>query len=64
MDWDAISALGEAVSAVAIVITLVYLTAQLKQTNRAVRSSTFESYRAGAQALKDRGSPLLQAQSA
>ena len=33
MNWDAISAVGEIVGAVAVVVTLVYLAAQIRQSD-------------------------------
>jgi len=43
MDWNAIGAIGEAVSAVAVLITLVYLSVQLRQNTRALRSSAWQA---------------------
>ena len=40
MDWDAIGALAEAVGALAVIITLVYLTVQLRQNTKAIEHST------------------------
>ena len=34
MNWDAISAIGEIVGALAVVVTLVYLSRQIRQANR------------------------------
>ncbi len=39
MNWDAIAALGELVGAVAVLVTLIYLALQTRQTNVAVRAS-------------------------
>ncbi len=41
MDWDAIGAIAEAVGALAVIITLVYLTFQLRQNTRAIEHSTY-----------------------
>ena len=43
MDWDAIGALGELIGAVAVVATLVYLSSQLRQNTKALRSSTWQA---------------------
>ena len=40
MDWNAIGAIGEIVGAGAVVITLIFLTAQLRQNTKAVEHST------------------------
>lgn len=40
MDWNAIGAIGEIVGAIAVVITLIFLTAQLRQNTKAVEHST------------------------
>ncbi|MGI9328939.1 MAG: hypothetical protein ACR2PZ_27225 [Pseudomonadales bacterium] len=40
MNWDAIGAIGEVVGAAAVVITLIYLTAQVRQNNRNLEEST------------------------
>ncbi len=37
MNWDAIGAIGELLSAAAVVVTLVYLAAQIRQNNVAMR---------------------------
>ena len=39
MSWDAIGALGEIFGALAVVATLVYLSSQIRQTNRIAKSS-------------------------
>ena len=41
MDWDAIGAIAEAVGALAVIITLVYLTFQLRQNTKAIELSTY-----------------------
>jgi len=43
MDWDAIGAVGEIVGAAAVVVTLVYLSIQMKQNTAAVQSSRREN---------------------
>jgi hypothetical protein len=40
MNWDAIGAIAEAVGALAVIITLVYLTFQLRQNTKAIEHST------------------------
>ena len=46
MNWDAIGAIGEIIGASAVVVTLIYLTFQLRNNTAATRAST-------AQALAD-----------
>ena len=41
MNWDAIGAIAEAVGALAVIITLVYLTFQLRQNTKAIEHATF-----------------------
>jgi len=43
MNWDALGAIGEVVSAVAVVITLIYLAIQLRHNTNAVRTNTWQS---------------------
>ena len=43
MNWDAIGAIGELVSAVVVLITLVYLAVQIRQNTVAVAASTMDS---------------------
>lgn len=43
MNWDAIGALGEIIGAIAVVITLAYLAAQIRSGNRALRTSVRDS---------------------
>lgn len=40
MNWEAIGAVGDAVGALVVVITLVYLTIQLRQNTKAIEHST------------------------
>ena len=40
MDWNAVGAIGEIIGAGAVVITLIFLTAQLRQNTKAVEHST------------------------
>jgi hypothetical protein len=41
MNWDAIGAIAEAIGALAVIITLIYLTFQLRQNTRAIEHSTY-----------------------
>jgi hypothetical protein len=41
MNWDAIGAVAEAVGALAVIITFVYLTIQLRQNTKAIEHSTY-----------------------
>ena len=40
MNWDAMGALGEVIGAIAVVVTLVYLAAQIRQNNRLLSSGS------------------------
>jgi hypothetical protein len=40
VNWDAIGAIGEVLGAVGVIITLVYLSVQLRQNTRAMRGQT------------------------
>jgi hypothetical protein len=43
MNWDAIGALGEVVGAIAVFITLVYLTLQIRQNTRSVKAAAVQA---------------------
>ena len=43
MNWEAIGAIGEIVGALAVLLTLAYLAAQIKQNTQAVRASALDS---------------------
>ena len=43
MNWEAIGAIGEILGAVAVLVTLVYLTTQIKQNTRTTRAKTYSS---------------------
>ncbi len=43
MNWDALGAMGELISAVAVVATLIYVAVQLRQNTAALQSSTWQS---------------------
>ena len=43
MNWDAIGAIGEVVGAVAVFITLVYLSLQIRQNTRSVKASAVQA---------------------
>jgi hypothetical protein len=47
MNWEAISAIGEAFGGLAILITLVYLAQQLRQNTRSQSIATYESAMSG-----------------
>jgi hypothetical protein len=53
MNWDAISAIGEVVGAMAVILTLIYLALQ-------IRRSTLESQMAAAHALTNQLNQILQ----
>ena len=47
MNWEAISAIGQIVGAIAVLVTLIYLAIQMKQNTSAVATSTYESTMTG-----------------
>ena len=51
MNWEAIGAVGEILSAVGVVVTLAYLATQMKQNTRALRSGSLHTYRTEAVAM-------------
>lgn len=53
MNWDAVGAMAELLGAIGVIVTLLYLTTQLRQNTRALRSSTMQTYRDETIALND-----------
>lgn len=47
MNWDAIGAIGEIVGAGAVVLTLIYLSIQLRQNTEALRSTAWQAIQDG-----------------
>lgn len=47
MNWDAIGAIGEILGAIAVIGTLIYLAAQVRQNIASVKTATYESMMAG-----------------
>ena len=47
MNWEAITAIGQLIGAIAVLITLIYLAIQMKQNTVAVATSTYESTMSG-----------------
>ena len=45
MNWDAISAVAEAIAAIAVIVSLLYLAIQVNQNTRALKSSGLQSAR-------------------
>jgi len=43
MNWDAIGAIGEIIGAIAVVVTLIYLSIQVRHSNREARASTLQA---------------------
>lgn len=41
MSWDAIAAIGELLGAAAVLVTLIYLAAQIRQNTAAVATATY-----------------------
>ncbi len=48
MNWDAIGAIGEILGAIAVLGTLIYLAAQIRQNTASVTTATYESMVSGA----------------
>ena len=46
MNWDAIGAVGEIVGAAAVVVSLVYLASQLRQSNELARQTAYREFQA------------------
>ena len=44
MDWDALGAIGEIVGGVAVLVTLIYLAVQVRQSNLAGQRESFRGY--------------------
>ena len=57
MNWEAISAIGEAVGAIAVIASLVYLARQIRQNTRSLQAATYHSV---VTALGDLTRPLTQ----
>ena len=49
MNWEAISAIAEAVGTVGIIASLIYVAIQIRQNTRGTRIETFESANRGVQ---------------
>ena len=43
MNWDAIGAIAELLGAIGVILSLVYLSVQIRQNTRSARASTFQS---------------------
>ena len=43
VNWEAVSAIGQVLGALAVVVSLIYLAAQVRQNTRVVRAATFQS---------------------
>ena len=54
MDWDAIGAIGELVSAAAVVVSLLYLGVQLRAGSRTSAAAARQQYIATFDALNDK----------
>ncbi len=46
-NWEAIGAIGEILGAIAVLLTLIYLVAQIKQNTASVVTATYESMMSG-----------------
>jgi len=47
VNWDAVGAIGEIMAAVGVIVTLVYLTAQIRQNTKSINSNNSNSVMAG-----------------
>ena len=47
MNWEAIGAVGEILGAIAVVVTLIYLSIQIRQSSTQTRMATYESWISG-----------------
>jgi len=52
LNWDALGAIAELIGAIAIIVTLIYLTIQLKQESASVKAATFQSASQGRTSLR------------
>jgi hypothetical protein len=43
MNWEAIGAIGDSVGGIGVIVTLLYLTTQIRQNTRAMHSSSFQA---------------------
>lgn len=53
MNWEAIGAIGETLGAIGVIVTLVYLAAQLRQNTRALRSNSWQAIQDAEQRFDD-----------
>ena len=44
MDWEAIGAASGTVAAVAVCVTLIFLTVQLRQSNKSQKTAAYQTY--------------------
>jgi hypothetical protein len=61
MNWEALAAIGELVAAAGVIATLVYLSVQVRQNTRAIRSATLNSVTVAQQAELRWSSDISQA---
>ena len=54
MQWEAIGAIGELAGAVAVVVTLIYLSAQIRQNNRNLQEATSSTINQGLMSINGR----------
>jgi hypothetical protein len=53
MNWEAIGAVGETVGALAVLVTLIYLTMQVRQNTKAVQASAIDSANSQASRIRE-----------
>ena len=51
MNWDAIGAISELIGAVGVIVSLIYLAAQIRQNTKSLRASAYDSITAHAAEL-------------
>jgi hypothetical protein len=54
MNWDAVGAVGEIVGALAVLITLIYLSVQIRQNTKVARSAALDSSITALSTIRDR----------
>lgn len=54
MNWDAVGAIGEIVGAFTVLLTLIYLSLQIRQNTKAVKSSALDSSISALSVIRDR----------
>ena len=53
MNWDAVGAIAELAGALGVIVTLLYLSSQLRHNTKALKSSTYQAYSSTAMSTID-----------